>query len=79
MIRKLYEWVIKKSGHPKAPWFLSLIAFSESSFFPIPPDILLIPMIMSKRVKAFYYAFLCTSFSVAGGIMGYCIGFFFIK
>ena len=79
MMRKLYEWVIKKSGHPKAPWFLSFISFTESSFFPVPPDILLIPMIISKKARAFYYAFLCTFFSVLGGIIGYCIGFFLLN
>jgi len=54
-----------------------LIAFTESSFFPIPPDIILVPMIIAKRVKAWTYAFICTVSSVIGGVAGYCIGYFF--
>ena len=73
-LRKLYEWTLIKSKHPKAVWFLSLISFIESSFFPIPPDIILIPMIIAKRINAFFYAFVCTVSSVMGGITGYIIG-----
>ena len=76
IFKNLYDWTIIKSRHPKAPWFLSLISFLESSFFPIPPDVILIPMIIAKRTKAFFYAFICTISSVVGGIFGYCIGFF---
>ena len=77
IFRKLYDWTIKKSNHPKAPWFLSIISFSESSFFPIPPDILLIPMIIANRAKAWLYAMICTISSVVGGVAGYFIGYFF--
>ena len=49
--RKLYDWTLIKSKHPKAVWFLSLISFSESSFFPVPPDIILIPMIIAKKTN----------------------------
>ena len=76
-LRKLYNWTLNKANHPKAPWFLSFISFIESSFFPIPPDIILIPMIIANRFKAWWYAFICTASSVIGGIAGYCIGFFF--
>ena len=76
ILRKLYDWVLFKSSHPKATWFLSLISFAESSFFPIPPDIILIPMIMAKKTKAFFYAFVCTLSSVLGGIVGYLIGYY---
>ena len=76
ILRKLYDWTLIKSAHPKATWFLSLISFAESSFFPIPPDIILIPMIMAKKAKAFFYAFVCTLSSVLGGIAGYLIGFY---
>jgi membrane protein YqaA with SNARE-associated domain len=75
-LRKLYDWTIKKSQHSHAKWFLSLIAFAESSFFPIPPDLILIPMIIAKKTHAFFYAFLCTISSVLGGLVGYCIGYF---
>jgi membrane protein YqaA with SNARE-associated domain len=76
ILRKLYNWTIKKSAHKNASWFLSLISFAESSFFPIPPDIILIPMVIAKKTRAFFYAFLCTVSSVLGGIAGYCIGYF---
>ena len=75
-LRKLYDWTLLKSQHPKATWFLSLISFIESSFFPIPPDIILIPMIIANRSKALLYAFVCTISSVLGGITGYLIGYF---
>ena len=74
--KNLYDWTLVKSRHPKAPWFLGLISFIESSFFPIPPDIILIPMIIAKKTNAFFYAFICTSSSVLGGIVGYIIGYF---
>ena len=77
ILRKIYNWTIEKSKHPKAVWFLSLVSFSESSFFPIPPDIILIPMIIAKRTRAWFYAFVCTMSSVLGGLFGYCIGYFF--
>ncbi len=75
--RYLYDWTLIKSSHPKAKWFLAIISFSESSFFPIPPDIILIPMIIAKKTKAWLYAFICTISSVLGGITGYAIGYFF--
>jgi membrane protein YqaA with SNARE-associated domain len=77
ILRKIYDWTLNKASHPKATWFLSLISFTESSFFPIPPDIILIPMIIAKRLKAWWYAFICTVSSVIGGIVGYYIGAFF--
>ena len=77
ILRKLYNWTLNKSGHKNAGWFLSIISFLESSFFPIPPDIILIPMIIAKRTRAWFYAFLCTISSVGGGVMGYAIGYFF--
>ena len=79
VLRKLYDWTLLKSSHPKASWFLSFFAFVESSFFPIPPDIILIPMIIAKRTKAWFYAFICTISSVIGGLAGYCIGYFFFN
>ena len=75
IFRKLYNWTLDKSSKKEAPWFLSIVSFAESSFFPIPPDIILIPMVLAKRAKAFIYASLCTLSSVVGGILGYLIGF----
>ena len=77
LFRKLYDWTLKKSNDPKASWFLAIISFAESSFFPIPPDIILIPMVITNRIKAWTYATICTVSSVLGGILGYFIGFFF--
>tara|TARA_Y100000590_G_scaffold469930_1_gene660765 strand:- start:1393 stop:1971 length:579 start_codon:yes stop_codon:yes gene_type:complete len=77
MLKKLYNWTLEKANHPKAGWFLSLISFIESSVFPIPPDIILIPMILANKLKAWWYAFICTLSSVLGGITGYLIGAFF--
>ena len=77
ILRSLYNWTLKKAEHKYSAWILSLVSFCESSFFPIPPDILLIPMVLAKRVKAWIYAFICTFFSVLGGIVGYAIGYFF--
>jgi membrane protein YqaA with SNARE-associated domain len=77
LFRKLYDWTLEKSKDPKAPWFLAIISFVESSFFPIPPDIILIPMVITKRAKAWLFAFICTISSVLGGVAGYFIGYFF--
>ncbi len=74
IFRNLYEWTLSKASQKGASWFLSIISFAESSFFPIPPDIILIPMVLAKRSKAFFYALICTTSSVAGGILGYLIG-----
>ena len=77
LLRSLYNWTLKKAEHKYSSWILSIVSFAESSFFPIPPDILLIPMIIAKRVKAWMYAFICTFSSVLGGVAGYAIGYFF--
>jgi len=77
ILRNLYNWTLDKASHKKASWFLVLVSFAESSFFPIPPDILLIPMILAKRLKTWFYALICTLSSVAGGLAGYAIGIFF--
>ena len=75
IFRNLYDWTLSKASQKSAPWFLGIVSFAESSFFPIPPDIILIPMVLAKRTKAFFYALICTLSSVLGGILGYLIGF----
>jgi len=70
----LYEKVMAWSRHPHAPWFLGGLSFAESSFFPIPPDVMLAPMSMARPRRAWWYAALTTLTSVAGGIAGYLIG-----
>ena len=78
-LKNIYIWTLKKAEHKNAKWYLSLISFTESSFFPIPPDILLIPMALASKTKALFYAFICTLSSVLGGIFGYAIGYFFFN
>lgn len=79
MIRSMYDWVIRMSEHPKSLWVLAGVSFAESSFFPIPPDIMLIPMVVAQRAKAWLIAGVCTVASVLGGFLGYAIGFFFFE
>jgi membrane protein YqaA with SNARE-associated domain len=74
MIRKLYDWTLSLAGHPRALWALAVIAFVESSFFPIPPDVLMIPMIIAAPTRAFRIAAVATVASVLGGLFGYAIG-----
>ena len=76
MFRRLYDWMMKMAEHPKAVWALSFVSFIESSFFPLPPDIMLIPMVLAKRAKAFVYASYASISSVLGGALGYAIGYF---
>lgn len=72
----LYTKAMNWARHPKAPWFLGGLSFAESSFFPVPPDVMLAPMSLAKPSKAWYYASLTTVTSVLGGILGYFIGVF---
>ena len=74
MFKRLYDWTISLASSPRATWALALIAFAESSFFPIPPDVLLAPMALAKPKRAFFYAGVCTAASVLGGVLGYAIG-----
>ena len=74
MFVKLYDWVIGLAASPRAKTWLSVLSFTESSFFPIPPDVLLAPMCLAKPSRSWAYAFLCTVFSILGGVAGYLIG-----
>ncbi len=74
MLRRLYDWTLSLAAHRHAPAALAGVSFIESSVFPIPPDVLLIPMVLARRAKAWAYAALCTAASVAGGVAGYLIG-----
>jgi membrane protein YqaA with SNARE-associated domain len=76
MLRHFYNAVISLSERPAAPVWLFCIAFAEASFFPVPPDALLIPMALAQPRKAFWFAFICTCGSVLGGALGYAIGFY---
>jgi membrane protein YqaA with SNARE-associated domain len=74
MLRRLYDWCVAEAGKPHATWLLGIVSFVESSFFPVPPDAMLIPMGLARPDRAFYYATVCTLTSVAGGVLGYVIG-----
>lgn len=77
MFKRLYHWTLTLAESPRATWALGLIAFAESSFFPIPPDVILVPMSLAKPKRAWFYAGICTIASVLGGIVGYAIGALF--
>ena len=75
MLKRLYDWTISLSESPRAPYALGAVSFAESSFFPVPPDVMLLPMAMARPERAWYYATICTITSVLGGILGYAIGY----
>jgi membrane protein YqaA with SNARE-associated domain len=77
MMRRLYDWIMRLAASKRAPWALALVSFIESSFFPIPPDVMLTPMVLSRREQAWWYATIATVASVFGGLLGYAIGYFF--
>jgi len=74
MLRRLYEWVLALAGKPSAPWALGLVSFAESSFFPVPPDAMMVPMAVSRPDRVWLYATIATVASVLGGLVGYAIG-----
>ena len=74
MLRRLYDWCIQAADKKYATWLIVAVSFAESSFFPVPPDVMLIPMSLARPDKAYRYALLCTIASVAGGVVGYLIG-----
>ena len=76
MMRRVYDWTMRMASHRRAPHALFWVSFAESSVFPIPPDVMLIPMVVANPAKAWLYATVCTAGSVLGGILGYAIGYF---
>ena len=74
MLRRLYDWCIAAADKPYALWLMGAVSFAESSFFPVPPDVMLIPMSLARPQRAWLYALVCTVTSVAGGVVGYGIG-----
>jgi membrane protein YqaA with SNARE-associated domain len=79
MMRRLYDWMMAKASDERAPHALFWVSFIESSFFPIPPDVMLVPMVLANRLKAWWYATIATIGSVIGGVFGYLIGYFFFE
>ena len=74
MLRRIYDWCIEAAHKPYAMWMMGAVSFAESSFFPVPPDVMLIPMSLARPERAWFYALVCTLTSVAGGVVGYAIG-----
>ncbi|MEX0318268.1 MAG: YqaA family protein [Ruegeria sp.] len=79
MLQSLYDRTIRLAEHPNAMWALAVVAFLESSVFPIPPDVLMIPMILARPSKAWLIALVALVASVLGGMLGYAIGAFFYE
>jgi membrane protein YqaA with SNARE-associated domain len=76
MLRRLYDWVMGLAASRHAPTSLFAVSFAESSFFPVPPDVMLAPMVLARPDRAWRYAAICSLASVLGGILGYVIGYF---
>lgn len=74
MLKRLYRWVFALAERPSAPWAMGAVSFAESSFFPIAPDVMLVPMALARPDRVWTYALICTLTSVAGGVLGYAIG-----
>ena len=74
MLKRAYDWCVAAADKPHALWLMGLVSFVESSFFPVPPDVMLIPMSLARPKNAWAYATVCTLASVAGGVLGYGIG-----
>jgi membrane protein YqaA with SNARE-associated domain len=74
LLRRLYDWCIDAAHKPHAMWTMGAISFAESSFFPVPPDVMLIPMALARPERAYLMAAWCTAASVLGGVVGYAIG-----
>jgi membrane protein YqaA with SNARE-associated domain len=79
VLRKLYDWTLRLAARPNALRALAVVSFAESSFFPIPPDVMLIPMVIARRTHAWLIAGVCTIASVLGALLGYAIGLFLFE
>jgi membrane protein YqaA with SNARE-associated domain len=79
MFRAMYDWVLRMAHHRHALRSLAVVSFAESSFFPIPPDVMMVPMVLARRQQAYLIATVCTLASVAGGIFGYFIGYYLME
>jgi membrane protein YqaA with SNARE-associated domain len=79
MFKRLYQWMLRAAESPRAVRVLGLLSFAESSFFPIAPDLMLVPMMLARPPRAFFYAAVTTASSVLGGAGGYAIGYFLFR
>ena len=76
MFQAMYDWTLRLASHRHAIRSMAIVSFCESSFFPIPPDVMVVPMILARRNQAYWIATVCTVSSVLGGMLGYAIGMF---
>ena len=79
MLRRLYDWVMRAAESPQALKWLAAVSFAESSFFPIPPDAMIVPMVIAQPRRAWVIASVCTAASVIGGFFGYAIGYYLFE
>lgn len=79
MLRRLYNWILARSTHKDAVWWMAGISFAESSFFPLPPDIILIPMCLAHPKRLWFYTNICALASLLGGFVGYGLGYLFFE
>ena len=79
MIKRIYDWCVAAADKPYALWILAAVSFAESSFFPVPPDVMLAPMSLAQPKRAWVFAGVCTIASVIGGLLGYAIGHYLIE
>lgn len=79
LFSRLYSGTRRGAGHPRAPWLLAALSFAESSFFPVPPDVMLAPMVLVRPDRALHFALLTTLASVTGGLFGYIIGYYALE
>jgi membrane protein YqaA with SNARE-associated domain len=79
MLRRLYDWTMNLAARPNALQALGVVSFTESSFFPIPPDVMIIPMVLARPNRAWMIALVATVTSVVGGVAGYAIGYFLLE
>jgi membrane protein YqaA with SNARE-associated domain len=79
MLYALYDWILRLAAHRLAGLWLAVVSFAESSFFPVPPDAMLIPMCLARPDRAWRYAAICTVSSVLGGMLGYAIGYYLFE
>lgn len=77
MLRPFYDWTLRVAADKRADWWLALVSFVESSVFPIPPDVMIVPMVLADRARAWRVATVATIASVLGGLAGYAIGYLF--
>ena len=79
MLRPVYNWLVERAKRPDAIWWMCAVSFAESSFFPLPPDVLLVPMALKDRSRMWWNSTWCSVASVVGGFFGYAVGFYLFE